>query len=74
MARKNRMGNWHKGRRAFPMNSQAVECGNCHKTTTKAQTVGVQIGRNHHNLDNKTKDTIVYGWDVYKRVCKENCK
>lgn len=75
MARINRMGNWRRGhRKSFPMNSRAVECGNCHTTTTKAQTVGVHIGHTHHNLNNKTKDTKVYGWDVFKRVCKNGCK
>lgn len=76
ITRKHRMGSWRKGgRKAFPMNSQPAECSNCKKLTTKAQTVGVQIGRSHHKTrESIPKDVRVYGWDVFKRVCKNNCK
>ena len=73
--RRNRMSSWRNGsRKSFPMNTKTVECGNCHKTLPKTQTHGVQIGHTHHNLDNKTKDTVVYGWDVFKRVCNNDCR
>ena len=60
-------------RKSFPMESVSVECANCHKQSTKKQTRGVCIGHTHHNLGNKTKDTKVYGWNVFKRVCKSGC-
>jgi hypothetical protein len=59
---------------SFPMNSRSATCAKCGKESTKAQTRGVPIGRTHHKtLERIPKDTKVYGWPVFNRVCKNGC-
>jgi hypothetical protein len=56
------------------MNSQSATCAKCGTVSTKAQTVGVQIGKAHHTtMERVPRDIRVYGWPVFNRVCKNGC-